>query len=97
MLTASEISKAKSRLCMATVSALIDNDWDVVKATPELVAEVHGDKAMLTALLHEAIIVNPFTAVYHDEMPSMDLVHSYATKLAAKWNERSERVEVGND
>jgi len=95
MLTEVEMREAEARLFMTTVYILITNDWDAAKATPGLIAEVHGDKGMLTALLH-AFANDPLTAPYHDELLSMKLVRNYASYVATKWDNRVERAEVGN-
>jgi len=90
MLTEAEkMSDAESRLFMTTMYALIADDWDADKATPGLVAKVHGDKGLLAALLH-VFANDPLTAPYHDELLSMKLVQQYAKQVLAKWHNRAE-------
>ena len=93
MLTKAEVDEAGARLYVTVVGILLKSEMDVARAMPELVAKVHGDdKKLMTALLLGAAN-DPLVGPYHEEMLTANLLHSYATQVAAIYN-RGEAANV---
>ena len=92
MLTKAEVDEAGARLYVAVLNLLLNNEMDVARAMPSLVAKLHSDDNKLMAALLLGASNDPLYGPYHEELLTANLLHSYATQVAAIYN----RKAVGN-